>query len=502
MLDYYLESDIIDQKILLAILLTEKELTMAAACSQTTLTALKIKQYLRQFNALFKGYLRIELIKSRIYCEVLNDKREAFFYDIFALSDTLKMLTFLLLDNPKHKSIAVYTRKQGISQSKAYRLIHKLKHYLQDIGLNIVDNTVIGDELKIRYLIALLHKEYGIILYDIQPADIETIHAFIFAAQKNLQPSAFLDRRFLFFDVLLMLTWKRHRYPVHLPHLALFEHLKSLPIFDNIKTIAVDELAPRTRVTFSSDDFDYLFLIYLTTDNSFLSGYWTSHQRQQLYHLITKDPDYHLLIHRLQALVGKYSDIHEHIPNLIPFFKRTLYNLQTLITFDGYYFDQYQGNMLLLDKLETVIKDWLYDTGRQGSISSGHLHLMCLYLEQILESSIAPINITVIESQETVGNVIANFIISTIPSYKVELSRVNILSDNIYPYDKPVDLVVTSQKLLPFLKELGVFPKETRLFGLSLDCIQQQREDLIKTILALHQNHYQKRLEELWRVPS
>ncbi|ABF37130.1 Transcriptional regulator [Streptococcus pyogenes MGAS10750] len=306
----------------------------------------------------------------------------------------------------------------------------------------------------------------------------------------------------MFFDVLLMLTWKRHRYPVHLPHLALFEHLKSLPIFDNIKTIAVDELAPRTRVTFSSDDFDYLFLIYLTTDNSFLSGYWTSHQRQQLYHLITKDPDYHLLIHRLQALVGKYSDIHEHIPNLIPFFKRTLYNLQTLITFDGYYFDQYQGNMLLLDKLETVIKDWLYDTGRQGSISSGHLHLMCLYLEQILESSIAPINITVIESQETVGNVIANFITSTIPSYKVELSRVNILSDNIYPYDKPVDLVVTSQKLLPFLKELGVFPKETRLFGLSLDCIQQQREDLIKTILALHQNHYQKRLEELWRVPS
>lgn len=135
--------------------------------------------------------------------------------------------------------------------------------------------------------------------------------------------------------------------------------------------------------------------------------------------------------------------------------------------------------MLLLDKLETVIKDWLYDTGRQGSISSGHLHLMCLYLEQILESSIAPINITVIESQETVGNVIANFITSTIPSYKVELSRVNILSDNIYPYDKPVDLVVTSQKLLPFLKrtrcfsqrdplvwfEFGLYPTAARRFN-------------------------------------
>lgn len=107
------------------------------------------------------------------------------------------MLTFLLLDNPKHKSIAVYTRKQGISQSKAYRLIHKLKHYLQDIGLNIVDNTVIGDELKIRYLIALYIKSTALyyMIYNLQ-----TLKRFMLLSlqHKNLQPSAFLDRRFLF----------------------------------------------------------------------------------------------------------------------------------------------------------------------------------------------------------------------------------------------------------------------------------------------------------------
>lgn len=175
--------------------------------------------------------------------------------------------------------------------------------------------------------------------------------------------------------------------------------------------------------------------------------------------------------------------------------------MQTLITFDGYYSDQYQGNTLLLEKVKTLIKDWLNDTGRQGNISTGHLHLMCLQLEQILENSLAPIAITIVESQETVGDVIANFITSTIPSYKIELSRVNILSDNIYHYDKLVDLIVTSQKLLPFLKELDGFAKDTCLYGLSLDCVQQQREELIKTILALHQHHYQQRLEELLPEP-
>ncbi|GFE42856.1 helix-turn-helix domain-containing protein [Streptococcus canis] len=501
MLDHYLEPDIIDQKVLLAILLTEKELTLESVCLQTSLTAQKVKQYFRQINALFKGYLRVELVKSNIYCEVLKDKKEGFFYDIFALSDTLKMLRFLLLDNRQNKSIATYTRQQFISQSKAYRLIHKLKAYLQTIGLDVVDNTVVGDEFRIRYLIALLHKEYGIVLYEIRPEDIETIHAFIFATQKNLKPSTFLDKRFLFFDVLLMLSWRRHNYSVSLPDLTLFEHFKTLSIFGEVKRYAMSEIETRTRVRFSLDDFDYLFLVYLTTDNSFFSGYWTPEHQEQLYRLIAEDPDYQLLMDRLQALMGKHYSITEHIPSLIPFFRRTLYNLQTLITFDGYYSDQYQGNMLLLEKVKTLIKDWLNDTGRQGNISTGHLHLMCLHLEQALENSLAPIAITIVESQETVGDVIANFITSTIPSYKIELSRVNILSDNIYHYDKLVDLIVTSQKLLPFLKELDGFAKDTCLCGLSLDGIQQQREELVKTILALRQHHYQQRLEELLAEP-
>lgn len=94
MLDHYLEPDIIDQKVLMAILLTERELTLESVYSQTALTTQKVKQYFRQFNALFKGSLRIELVKSMIYCEVLEDKEDGFFYDIFSLSDTLKMLTF------------------------------------------------------------------------------------------------------------------------------------------------------------------------------------------------------------------------------------------------------------------------------------------------------------------------------------------------------------------------------------------------------------------------
>ncbi|WMB27736.1 helix-turn-helix domain-containing protein [Streptococcus didelphis] len=54
MLDYYLEPDIIEQKILLAILLAEKDLSMETICQKTSLTLPKVKQYIRQFNTFLR----------------------------------------------------------------------------------------------------------------------------------------------------------------------------------------------------------------------------------------------------------------------------------------------------------------------------------------------------------------------------------------------------------------------------------------------------------------
>ncbi|WMB29804.1 helix-turn-helix domain-containing protein [Streptococcus didelphis] len=94
------------------------------------------------------------------------------------------MLKFLLAESRYPKSIGSFSRRYFISKGKAYRLINKLKSYLKTVGLTIIDNTVRGEEFRIRYLIAMLHKEYGIILYKIESEDLKVIHAFIF--QPNL----------------------------------------------------------------------------------------------------------------------------------------------------------------------------------------------------------------------------------------------------------------------------------------------------------------------------
>ncbi|MGT2887977.1 helix-turn-helix domain-containing protein [Streptococcus didelphis] len=497
MLDYYLEPDIIEQKILLAILLAEKDLSMETICQKTSLTLPKVKQYIRQFNTLFKGRLYVKIDKSYIICQIKSNRKESFFHEVYHLSDTLKMLKFLLAESRYPKSIGSFSRRYFISKGKAYRLINKLKSYLKTVGLTIIDNTVRGEEFRIRYLIAMLHKEYGIILYKIESEDLKVIHAFIFSAQFNLKPSYFLNQKFLFFDVLLTLAWKRQKYMTPLPAVDLFTRFKELSIFKHLTDHVKSQIEARINIKFSTDDLDYLYLIYLTVDNSFYSNYWQNDNLKLVSHILITDPQYKKLVHRLEALFKHQIDLRNQLYCLIPFFRRALFNLNGLISFHDYYSKKYQGNQLLLRNVDEQIKQWLLDTSQLTNVCTGHLHFLCLHLEHIIETSLKPITITIVENKRMLGDVLSYFITASIPSYKVCITRFNMMLESLENCDKDVDFVITSENILPILEEQKIFSTKTTLFGLSMDCIQEQGQEVVNSIYKAYWQHYQNYIREL-----
>lgn len=105
----------------------------------------KAKEYLNQINALFDKDLSITVLKSGITCEFDPNNKEKYFHSIYASSDTLKILKFLLTDNYRTKCLTTFIRRQFISKSKAYHLVNKLKGYLQSIHLDIDDYRVIDE---------------------------------------------------------------------------------------------------------------------------------------------------------------------------------------------------------------------------------------------------------------------------------------------------------------------------------------------------------------------
>lgn len=168
-----------------------------------------------------------------------------------------------------------------------------------------------------------------------------------------------------------------------------------------------------------------------------------------------------------------------------------------MISFQDYYSKRYQGSQLLLEKVEEQIKDWLMVSYQSETLSPGHLHFMCLHLEQMLELSLPPVEVIIVENKRALGDVLSYFVISSIPSYKVNITRINMLTDSLENYEQAPDFVITSDNILPFLEEQQVFPDKSVLIGMSMDYIKEQGKTVVKSILNFHRKHYEQLLEQL-----
>lgn len=80
---------------------------------------------------------------------------------------------------------------------------------------------------------------------------------------------------------------------------------------------------------------------------------------------------------------------------------------------------------------------------------------------------------------------------------KVNITRINMLTDSLENYEQAPDFVITSDNILPFLEEQQVFPDKSVLIGMSMDYIKEQGKTVVKSILNFHRKHYEQLLEQL-----
>ena len=78
---------------------------------------------------------------------------------IYQTSDVLHCLKFMVLNDENH-AFTEFIETEFLTKSTAYRIKQNCQAYLRRIGLDIKKNCIIGEEYRIRFLIALLHYKY------------------------------------------------------------------------------------------------------------------------------------------------------------------------------------------------------------------------------------------------------------------------------------------------------------------------------------------------------
>lgn len=98
-----------------------------------------------------------------------------------------------------------------ISHSHAYRLKHKVEAFLREIDLTLDNNRITGKEYRVRYLIALLQAEYGVLIYPLLDEEKQMIDDFMATLNLriNIDTLAHNAEGHAYFRSLISMVFKR-----------------------------------------------------------------------------------------------------------------------------------------------------------------------------------------------------------------------------------------------------------------------------------------------------
>ncbi|WP_159796888.1 helix-turn-helix domain-containing protein [Streptococcus halichoeri] len=494
MLENYVEKSISRQIIMMSLLFDKKVLPLEMIQYQTGLSPSKIKDCIKRLSELFEGKIKFKCDKTKISCIILSKEPFDAFHMIYSQSIRLQALKFLLPVAPKNriKSVSRFAKEHFISTPSAYRIIQYMVPFIEECGFKLEDNNIVGEEWRLRYLIALLHAKFGIITYNISDEDLHFIHEFVFSTKRKKSPHPLLDKKYLFFDVLLTLSWKRRDFTVAIPHQSIFTKLKELSIYTYFDLFFNEKGKALLNVDFPNHEIDYIFLVYLTVNNALVITEFSEEDFVKLFPIIQEDRRYGELLTELSLLFKQYIVFDRNcIRTLLPYIRKTLFDLQCFIPSKYYYSAEYHGNQELLERLTLLINNWSKSNSGVGNLTSANLHLLCLRLEQLIKENLPPLVIAVVEINKRNMDILYSLVFQYAHINQVKVQSFNVLLDSYTFDEQTTDLIITTAELTSFIKERLNLSQRTKVMGLNFDFIDAQSDDVLEVIRELRKQQFQ-----------
>lgn len=289
----------------------------------------------------------------------------------------------------------------AISNANAYRKKKDVETYLKNIGLRLESNQVVGEEYRLRYLLALLQFQYGYNCVEITPEDIKLARSFIKSTNDAITEDflSYTVDEYGYYETLLILAWKRRAYTPFTKVPAELKNIRDIFIYEAQIPYIQEHLEKPLGLTFSDKDYLYLFLIYCSTNSCVLADKWTQEKIDMVHSTIYNVPRVKDLMEQLEAKFGTCITSSRIMRvTLIYFFKLSLLELHCIIpgkwetkTELSTPFAEY-----IAEETTKILAHWKKDHGIKYHFSDYHVQYIASQLENTLREQIGPIKVVVL----------------------------------------------------------------------------------------------------------
>lgn len=502
MLDTFLEHSIQKNIQFYHILQASKTISAKKICEILNIDTGSIHCLIDTLNEAFDGLAYIQnkqqLVSLFIPVEVNPLK---LLHAIYARSDILHCLKFLLT-NDTCKPFTIFIENNFFSKSTAYRARKVCLDYLRMIGLDIKKNCVVGEEYRIRFLIALLYYKYGINCCDIDDASIALARRFISSTNQAIDLD-FLNKtqnEYGYFECLLILSWKRKHFPVTFQNRNDFQPLKQLFIYPDLIAYLRATVEKELQLTFSQDDYDYIFAAYCCTNSCILADRWTRSDIDLVHEIISKHPAFLDLIERLE------NTFHLTLQNnralrtaLIYFAKKFILDLQCIIPDKHFYLDSKRNpaTRKIIELLTHTLNAWHSENHLRYPIDPDHIRCLSIQLETILRQFTKPVHVIVISDLVIEIETMELALTTKFSAQQIQVTQFLINAQNMdFLYHLKDSVLVVTHRLSHYIKQLP-FSKENCIVSISAELNSYDIQEIHTAIVHYQEENFLKEITSL-----
>lgn len=495
MLDYFLESNIQKKLHVFSILHVSHSLSIKTLSKKVGISSSSVASIIDDLNFDLEGIAEITKNATNIAITILEDVSYfKIFHAIYKSSNVLKCLRFMIM-NDSHEAFFEFSEEHYLTRPSAYRIRQSCVKYLHEIGLEVDKNKVVGNEYRIRFLIALLHYKYGIDCYDIDAHSIQIVREFIIATNKtiNMQFLEDTSAEYGYFECLLILAWKRQGYPITFEKSEELEKLKQLFVFSELKKYLKSTIENRLNITFSDRDYDYIFLVYCCTNSCVLADCWKQEDIALVHNIIFSIPKVKNLVKLFENKYGKIlTQSHAFKSVIVYFYKKCLFNLHCIIPDKHFYLDSKNDSSKLMIRqcVSEIIEQWKRENNIPYPVDDGHLQYLSLQIFSTIQQFMDPVQILIVSDLTAEIEILKLYLERKFSHKRVTITPVLFNAQDLTFMSKLKNSIIITKKVFASaLLNMGISESNT-IVPINIEINEQDKQTIVNALVRCELNTF------------
>lgn len=497
MLDYFLENTVQKKLHIFSILHVSHSISIKELSQKVKISPASIATMIDDLNFDLEGIAEISknatTIAIKIYDEVTFFE---IFHAIYKSSNMLKCLCYMIM-NDSHESFSEFSEDYHLSRPSAYRIRQSCVNYLHGIGLDVDKNKVVGNEYRIRFLIALLHYKYGVDCYDADETSIQTAREFILSTNDKIDMNflEYTSAEYGYFEYLLILAWKRKKYPLTFEKSEELEKLKQLFIFPELKRCLKENLENKLNISFSDYDYDYIFLVYCCTNSCVFADKWKQEDIELVHKIIFG-------IDKVKHLIKKFENkccldvtqSHAFKAAIIYFYKKCIFNLHCVIPDKHFYLDSKNdpSKLMVRQCVSEIIDTWKKENNMPYPVDAGHLQYLSLQIFSIVQQFMEPVQILVVSDLTAEIEILKLYLARKFSRQRVTIKPVLLNAQDLsFISELDNSVIITKKVFAPVLSTMGI-SESNSIVPINIEVNEFDKQAIVDALVKCEKNTFKK----------